>query len=76
MQRFAYRGKGTICLFITLFVIGLFVAPHAREGDTVFAFNLHNLGRVFERMVQLPEDENGPLNPIGSERNDEYLRVF
>ena len=76
MQRFAHKGKGTVCLFITLFVLGLFVAPHAREGDTVFAFNLHNLGRVFERMVQLPEDENGPFGPIGNEHKDKDLRVF
>jgi hypothetical protein len=76
MQRFIYRGKGTLCLFVTLFALGFFVAPHAREGDTVFAFNLHNLGRVLERMVQLPEDEIGPIGPMGSEHKDKYVRVF
>ncbi|MEW5921821.1 MAG: hypothetical protein AB1796_12915 [Bacillota bacterium] len=76
MQRFMQRGKEYLCLFITLFVLGLFVAPLAREGETIFAYNIHNLGRVFERVVQLPEDHNGPFGPIGSEHKDHYLRVF
>lgn len=76
MQRFAFKGKETVCLFISVFVLGLFVAPQAREGDTVFAFNLHNLGRVLERIVQMPEDNNGPFRPISSEYKDDYLSVF
>lgn len=76
MQGFVQRGKEYLCLFITLFVLGLFVAPLAREGETIYAYNRYNLGRVFERVVQLPELNDGPFGPIGSEFKDRYLRVF
>lgn len=76
MQRFVYKGKGPLCLFITVLVLGLFVTPQTRDGETVFAFNLHNLGRVFERMVQLPGNESGPVGPMGSDQKHTNLRVF
>ena len=76
MQRFVYKGKRTACLCITVLVFALFVTPHTQEGDTVFAFNLHNLGRVFERMVQLPDDQSEPFGTIGNEDMGSTLRVF
>ena len=70
------KGKKHMYFFITLFILGLFVIPPARGGETIFAYNSHNLGRVFEQMVQLPEEKQGLFGPIGSEYRDYYLRIF
>lgn len=78
MPGFVQKGKGVLYLFITFFFLGFIASPHAREGDTVFAFNLQNLGRVFERVVQLPEpgDQDECFRPLGSDNTKHYLQVF
>lgn len=64
------------CRFISIFLLCLFALPHAGEGKAIFAYNLHNLGRLFERVVQLQEGRDGLYVPIGSENKDYFLRVF
>lgn len=76
MRALWQRGKEYLCLFISVFVLGLFVAPLAQEGETIYAYNIHNLGRAFERAVQLPEGYKGPFGPFGSEFRNQSLRVF
>jgi hypothetical protein len=63
-------------LLISLFFLSLFIVPHDGEGEAIFAYNLHNLGRFFERVVQLQEGRDGMFGPIGSEHKNYYLRVF
>lgn len=76
MKNFIKTGKITVYLFAMLFVLGLYVTPHTREGDTVFAFNLHNLGKVFERVILLPEERDGPLGLIGKDIQKPGKRAF
>ena len=76
MLKFVQKGKVIFYLFFTLFVFGLYAIPHTREEDTVFAFNLHNLGRVFERVVQLPEDQNGSFGLTGRDFQEHHQQVF
>jgi hypothetical protein len=61
-----------------MFLLCLLVVPQAGEGDAIFAYNLHNLGRFFERVVQLQEGRDGMHGPIGTEDKDRnyYLRIF
>ena len=66
----------TVYIFISLFVLSLFVIPHAEGEEAIFAYNLHNLGRFFERVVQLQEGQDGMFGPIGSEHKNYNLRVF